>query len=210
MAVLLGTRLAVAVLSGPHLVATTYRLWLLRADIDRRVLLRFGFASAAGGLAGAVFGTFLSSPVLSVVLGALLILGGTLELTGIGRRMVIGDRVAVSAGALSGFFGGLVGNQGGIRAAALLRFDLPGPALVATSTATALLVDVARVPVYVATNWNDLLANLPLIGVLTAGVLAGTIFGAPILRRLPEAVFRRVLAVLLIGLGILLVVGVRQ
>lgn len=210
LAVPLGTRLAVALVALPHLVATAYRLWLLRREIDRQVLLGFGLASAAGGLLGAVLHGFLASPLLAVVLGLLLILAGLLELGGLGRRLVLGGRPAVAAGVLSGVFGGLVGSQGGIRSAALLRFNIAGPALVATSTATGLLVDLARVPVYLATTGAELLASWPTVVLLSGGVLVGTIVGAPILRRLPGRHFRRLLALLLIGLGVLLIVDIRQ
>jgi uncharacterized membrane protein YfcA len=47
-------RVAVATVSIPHLVATALRLWMLRHDIDRRVLKSFGLTSAAGGLTGAL------------------------------------------------------------------------------------------------------------------------------------------------------------
>jgi uncharacterized membrane protein YfcA len=46
-------RLAIAMVSLPHLVGTLVRLILVRAFIDRRVLLGFGVASAVGGLIGA-------------------------------------------------------------------------------------------------------------------------------------------------------------
>jgi len=205
-----GTRLAVALVALPHLVATAYRLWLLRREVDREVLLSFGMASAGGGLLGAVLHGFVASPMLAVVLGLLLIFAGLLELSGLGRRLIVGGRLAVGAGVLSGVFGGLVGNQGGIRSAALLRFNISGPALVATSTASGLLVDLARVPVYLVTTGGELLANWPIVLLLSAGVLVGTFAGAPILRRLPERHFRRLLALLLIGLGVLLSVGIRQ
>jgi len=210
LAVSLGVQAAVFVVAIPHMVTTAYRFWLLRRDVDRHVLLTFGVASAIGGLAGALIATFLANSVLAAVLGVLLILAGTLELTGIGRRLRLGDRAAVGAGALSGVFGGLVGNQGGLRAAALLHFDLRGPALVATSTAVALLVDGARVPVYILGSADVLVANLKTIVLLTAGGLLGTVLGAPLLRRLPERLFRRTLALLLIGLGVLLIISVRQ
>jgi uncharacterized membrane protein YfcA len=203
-----GTKLAVAVVALPHIVATAYRLWILRASVDRGVLLTFGLASAAGGLAGAVLHAFLSSPLLAIVLGALLVFAGISELTGLARRFHIGGGLAVAAGALSGLFGGLVGNQGGIRSAALLRFDLSRQALVATATATGLLVDLARVPVYLATSAAALAEMWPIVLTLTVGVLVGTIVGAPILRRLPEELFRRVLAILLVLLGIVLVLGI--
>ncbi|HUG47627.1 MAG TPA: sulfite exporter TauE/SafE family protein [Candidatus Limnocylindria bacterium] len=210
LAVSVGTRLAVALVALPHLVATAYRLWLMRREIDRKVLHGFGLASAAGGLLGAVLHGLLASALLAVVLGVLLILAGLLELSRLGRRLMLGGRLAVAAGVLSGVFGGLVGNQGGIRSAALLRFNITGPALVATSTATGLLVDLARVPVYLVTTGGELLEHWPTIVLLTAGVLVGTIVGAPVLRRLPERQFRRLLALLLIGLGVLLIVDIRQ
>jgi len=204
-----GTKIAVLLVALPHLVATLFRLWLLRRDVDRGVVLSFGLASAAGGLVGAVLHGLISSPLLAVVLGLLLIFAGLSELFGVARRLVLGGWVATAAGVVSGVFGGLVGNQGGIRAAALLRFNLSGRAIVATSTATGVLVDLARVPVYVTTGLDDMLANWPLITLLTVGVLVGTVLGAPVLRRLPEPTFRRLLAVLLIGLGVLLIAGIK-
>jgi hypothetical protein len=208
LAVSVGVKVAVTLVALPHLAATSYRLWLLRRDVDRSVLLSFGLASAAGGLAGAVLHGLVASPALSIVLGGLLVFAGLLELRGFGRRLVLGGPVAIGAGGLSGLFGGLVGNQGGIRSAALLRFNLSGPALVATSTATGVLVDLARVPVYVATGWGDLVAYWPLVVLLAIGVLAGTVVGAPLLRRLPQQRFRQLLALLLVGLGVLLIAGI--
>ena len=46
----LGTRLAVAAVSIPHLIATIARFWMLRNQVDRKVLVNFGILSAAGGL----------------------------------------------------------------------------------------------------------------------------------------------------------------
>jgi uncharacterized membrane protein YfcA len=203
----IGIRAAVAVVSIPHAVATATRLWALRDAIDRRVLRSFGLASAAGGLLGAGLHGLFASPALSVVLGALLILAGLLELTGLNRRLVLEGGASTLAGLAAGVFGGLVGNQGGIRSAALLRTGLTPRALVATATATAMLVDGARVPIYLATDGGDIAANGRFVVILTAGAILGTFFGAPILRRLPDPVFRRLLAVVLVALGALLMSG---
>jgi uncharacterized membrane protein YfcA len=207
LAGLVGTKAAVAAVAIPHAVATAVRLWALRESIDRRVLKSFGLASAAGGLAGALMHAIVSSPLLTIVLGVLLILAGGLELTRLARQVRVPDRWSVTAGVASGLFGGLVGNQGGIRSAALLRFDLSRDALVATATATATLVDAARVPVYLIADGEDIIRLWPTIVLLTVGVVLGTFLGAPILRRLPETLFRRLLAVLLIVVGIALLSG---
>jgi len=196
-----GTQLAVAAVSIPHLFATALRFWRLRAHVDRRVLVSFGIASAAGGLTGALLHSYASNRSLAIVFGVLLLFVGIGELTGFARRMRFGGPVAWIAGAVSGVFGGLVGNQGGIRSAALLGFDLERQAFVATATAIGLVVDAARMPVYFATELDAIARIWPLVLIATAGTLAGTVIGVPTLRRIPETAFRRVVAILLLLLG---------
>jgi uncharacterized membrane protein YfcA len=197
---------AVAVLAVPHAVATAIRFARLRHDVHAPTFREFGVASAAGGLAGAALQSQLTSPVLTLVLSALLILAGTTELM---RRRVPLPRTPMwrrAGGVLSGLFGGLVGNQGGIRAAALLGFELRPRQLVATATASALLVDAARVPIYLVSSGSLMAQSGSLLLVLTAGVIVGTFVGVPLLGRIPESTYRRVVGALLIGLGVSLVV----
>jgi uncharacterized membrane protein YfcA len=200
-----GTKLAVAAIAIPHFVGTALRFWMLRRYVDRRVLLGFGLASAAGGLAGALAHTRVSSHGLAIVFGVLLILAASSELTGWIQHVRWGRRAAWVAGALSGLFGGLVGNQGGIRSAALLGFDVPKEAFVATATAIALFVDFARLPVYLATQGRAIAALWPLVLVATAAVVLGTVLGTRALGHLPQRTFRRIIAVLLLALGIYMI-----
>ncbi len=202
-----GTKLAVAAVAIPHFVGSLQRFWLLRSHVDRRVLLGFGIASAAGGLAGALLHTRVSNRGLAVVFGALLILAGVSELSGWIQRVHWGRRAAWIAGALSGGFGGLVGNQGGIRSAAMLGFDVPRTSFVATATAIALFVDAARLPVYLATQWHEVLSAWPSLVITTVGVVIGTAFGTRVLGRIPERIFRQIIAVFLLALGLYMVVA---
>ena len=198
------TGVAVAFVALPHALATLIRWLGLRRDVSWTVFRQFGLASAVGGLTGAALQSRLASPVLSGVLGALLLVAGLGELT---RRAPPLPRSAVGGwlgGILSGFFGGLVGNQGGIRSAALLRFGLTPREIVATATAPALLVDLARVPVYLATRGRDLGPTLPLLLPACAGAVAGTLIGVPILRRIPAGAFHRLLGILLVVLALFL------
>jgi uncharacterized protein len=197
-----GTKVAVALVSIPHFVGTAIRFAMLRASVDRRVLWRFGVASAAGGLAGALLHGSLGSPWLSAVFGLLLLFVAASELTGLARRMQFHGGVSMIAGALSGLLGGLVGNQGGIRSAALLGFDLPKRTFVATATAVGLMVDLARMPVYLAMEGNQILEVWQMAAVATAGVIVGTLFGGRLLSRVPEAKFRIIVAVILAALGV--------
>ena len=121
LALTVDTRVAVAAVSIPHLVATSIRFWFLRDRVDRKVLLGFGVTSAAGGLAGAALYEMANSRWLTVVFGCLLLFAAYSEFSGLAGRMRFRGWVAWVAGALSGVLGGLVGNQGGIRSAALPR-----------------------------------------------------------------------------------------
>lgn len=202
LALATGTKVAVAAIAIPHVVATAQRYWMLRRHVHRGVLLGFGVTSALGGLVGALLHNGFSSRALSLVFGVLLVLAGLAELTGWMQKVRWGRRVAWLAGALSGLFGGLVGNQGSIRSAAMLGFDVPKQAFVATATAIALFVDAARLPVYVAVQWRDLASLWPSVGAATLGVVLGTALGARVLGRLPQSAFRRIVAVLLLALGV--------
>jgi uncharacterized membrane protein YfcA len=59
-------------------------------------------------------------------------------------------------------------------------------------------------PIYFYTQGAQLPEMMTAIVIATAGVIAGTLFGGRVLQRIPEAAFRRVVAVLLAMLGLAL------
>ncbi|HUY69564.1 MAG TPA: sulfite exporter TauE/SafE family protein [Candidatus Tyrphobacter sp.] len=201
-----GTGLAIACVSVAHFSGTALRFGLLRKKINRKVLLSFGLMSALGGLIGALLHNFFYNAVLTDVFGGLLVFAGLVGLSGFSSRFRFSGIIAWFMGGLSGFFGGLVGNQGGIRSAALFGFDLNPQSFVATATGIALIVDIARLPVYLAVQWSAILAFWPLILIAILGVVIGTLAGGRLLQRIPEPVFKKFISVifLLIGLFVLI------
>lgn len=202
----IGLKLAVTVVSIPHFVGTGLRLWLHRRDVSWPVLKGFGVASAAGGLGGALLHGAFQSIWLTYLLASLLVFVGLSGLTGFASRMRFEGPWAWIAGIVSGGLGGLVGNQGGIRSGAMLGMAIDKQAFVATATAIGLMVDLARMPVYAATSGTALLAQGKLLAVATAGVVAGTLLGTSVLKRLPEKPFRFLVSLLVLALGIALFV----
>lgn len=193
---------AVAILAIPHALATAIRFVRLRPDVHLPTFKQFGLASAAGGLAGAALQSRLASPVLTVLLASLLVLAGSTELAR--RRVPLPETRSwrLLGGVLSGLFGGLVGNQGGIRAAALLGFNLTPRQIVATATASALLVDAARLPIYILSAGHVMAGRSGIWIAASIGVTIGTFVGVPLLRRIPESTYRRIVGLLLLLLGI--------
>lgn len=194
-------RLAVAIVSVPHLIGTAVRFWTVKGHVDRRVMWRFGLASAAGGLSGALLQSRVGGTRLMMLLALLLLFVAASELSGLGKKMRFTGPIAWIAGVLSGLLGGLVGNQGGIRSAALLGFDMKRDVFVATATAIALFVDGARMPIYAATSGSQIAAAWQPMLVATIGVIVGTLAGTRVLKNIPESAFRKVVAVILALLG---------
>lgn len=201
-----GTKAAVAIVSIPHFIATAYRSWLLRAHIDRRVLLTFGLASAIGGLLGAYVHTISNSQSLALIFGILLILTAVGQLTGFWDRLRYGPKIGTLAGIVSGLLGGLVGNQGGIRTAAMFGFRVPKESFVATGTAAALVVDIVRMPFYVWSQKAVIQGMLVQTGVAVIGTVLGTWAGVRWLHRMPESIFRPIVAGLLLLLGVTMLI----
>lgn len=205
LALRIGTPLAVAAVALPHALAAALRLTLLWPEVNWGVLKRFGIASAVGSLVGALAQPAFGLRGLTMVLGALLILTAVLTVTGWLEAREFPRGASYAFGGMSGLFGGLVGNQGGVRSGALLAFDLSPRAFVATGTASAVLVDLARTPVYLWRAGGELGELVPLIAVMAIGVLIGTLLGERFLRRLPKQTFRKTVAVAvgLVGLWLI-------
>lgn len=198
---------AVGVVALPHLTATALRFVRHRHAIDRAVLVRFGIPSAIGGAAGGLLHGVLRSEALVMVLAALLVLTGIANLTNGFGRWQPSLLVAAVMGVLSGLFGGLVGNQGGLRAAGLSAFRLEPRAFLATGTAVALLIDVVRTPFYLADGGDVLLQLWKPIAAAAAGCLIGTIAGERVFLRMSPQLYRRAVGAAVLVLGLWLFVA---
>jgi len=201
-----GTSTAVAAVAIPHAAATALRCWRLRSNIEWNVVRSFGLLSATGGLIGALLYTRFSNAALTLTLGLLLLSTAVATIVDLPARVRVRGAVVGGLGLLSGLFGGLAGNQGGLRAAAMLSLALPPVRYVATATATAILVDLVRTPIYVWRAGGVLASLITPLAVATIGVLIGTVLGERILFGLSIRQFRYAIAVLIGLLGVWLVV----
>lgn len=206
LAIKTGISIAVAGVAIAHFFGTALRFFFLRKSLNKRVLLSFGLTSAAGGLVGALLHNTFQNVVLTIIFGCLLLLAGMLGLTGLADRLRLKGPVAWLAGGVSGLFGGLVGNQGGIRSAALLGFRLEKDQFVATATGIALMVDVARVPVYLAAQWAQVASIWQFVLIATVGVIIGTVGGKKLLEKMPEHIFKKTVAAIILLVGILVLI----
>jgi uncharacterized membrane protein YfcA len=201
-----GMNVAIAAVVLPHLAGGILRGWRLRQSIDWRIVARFGLLSATGGLAGALIFARLAPVALARTLGALLLLTAAAGITGWSERWKPRGPFVWILGGLSGFFGGVVGNQGGLRAAALSAFGLEPAVFVGTSTLIGIMIDLVRAPIYLHRAAADLAGLWPLVGLAIAGVLAGTLFGERVLLGLSRERFRQMVSLAIGVLGLWFVI----
>lgn len=113
-------------------------------------------------------------------------------------------------GAVSGFFGGLTGHQGALRAAFLVRLGLDKETFVGTTILSSILIDMSRLVVYGATFFTKdfrTLLEQDKAGIIVAGVLAafiGAVVGYFFVKKVTLNFIHKIIAVLLLLYSIVL------
>jgi uncharacterized membrane protein YfcA len=88
----------------------------------------------------------------------------------------------------------------------MLGLNVEREAFVATATGIALIVDIARIPVYLNSDADMLLKLCPTVLWATLACVVGTLLGAQLLRQIPKPVFRRVVGAVLVFAAVMLMV----
>jgi len=215
---------AVAMTAVVHFINSLFKVLLVGRHADRQTLVRFGLPAIAAAVVGAwllgrlsaaepLFAyralgrTFEVLPV-KLAIGVLLAAFALIEVLPACRGLAFPARLMPLGGVLSGFFGGLSGMQGALRAAFLARAGLSVEAFVATSGVIACLVDFTRLGVYagqIGRVGDDL--DWLLVAVAVAAALAGALLGKRWLAGMQMETIQRLVAVLLVLVAAGLVSG---
>lgn len=155
---------AVAATAVVHGANNVFKVSLLGRHADRAVVVRFGLAAVLAAVAGATLLGILAgagaelawawggwsgrTTPLKLAMGLLIFLFALLELLPAFRHLQFDRRFLPLGGVLSGFFGGLSGHQGALRAAFLVKAGLTTEAFVGTSSVIGLMVDGVRIATY--------------------------------------------------------------
>ncbi|MBW2272960.1 MAG: TSUP family transporter [Deltaproteobacteria bacterium] len=229
-ALFLPVEVAVASTAIVHAANNVFKVGLLAGGAERGVVLRFGLPAIVASFAGALALTTLSSqePLATwsflgrsahvtpakLIMG-LLILGFALfELVPALRSLRAPLRWLPVGGLLSGFFGGLSGHQGALRAVFLTPLGLSPTRFASTQAVLALMVDGARLVVYgwsfaaLSAAGNGVEIPWPLVAVATLSAFAGAFVGKRLLPKVSYAGLHRLVGILLLVVGIGLAAGI--
>ncbi len=211
-----------------HLANNLFKLALLGRRAAWPVVLRFGLPAALAASLGASLlvgfaglGTLVTWSLqdttfevtaVKLVIGLLIVVFAVLELSSGFAALSVPPRFLPLGGLLSGFFGGLSGNQGAFRAAFLIKAGLDKQAFVATGVVCAVIVDCVRLSVY-GTSYLTARLDAPPPGVtglvITASLaaFAGAFLGARLLQKITLRTVQIVVAIGMIGVGAGLAAG---
>lgn len=188
-----------------HIFGNIGRLSFFRHGLDKRLLLKFGLPSVVLTLIGALLVSYVSQDLLKGILGIFLAIYALLSLWKDNLQAKPTVFNAVLGGSLSGFLAGLIGTGGALRGAFLTAFKLPKERYIATAAAIALAVDMTRIPVYLSQGFlnKEYYWYLPILLLLA---FAGSFIGKQIVSHFPYKIFRKVvlIAILIVGIKFVL------
>ena len=163
-AVFFPVELAISLTAIVHLANNLFKLILTGRYADRRVVLRFGIPAVAMAFLGAwclslfsktrpifsyvVFGRVAEITPLKLTIAFLMVFFALFESLPACKNLKFEQKHLPWGGLLSGFFGGLSGNQGAFRSAFLVECGLTGERFIGTGVVIACLVDFVRLAVY--------------------------------------------------------------
>tara|TARA_B110000444_G_scaffold260684_1_gene308666 strand:+ start:8056 stop:8805 length:750 start_codon:yes stop_codon:yes gene_type:complete len=164
----------VAVIHGAH---NAWKLKVLRSNINLDAVKRYGWALILGAIIGSLLQSKIPSNPLLLVVGIALIILPLLSVTEKWTKLRLGETEDRIGGFGSGFFGGLTGHQGALRAL-FLQKRLPDKlTYAATASVLALVVDLTRIPIYLYFEGRGIMDEYILIIALVLAAIMGVNLG---------------------------------
>ena len=213
--------LAIALTGVVHFFNNLFKIVLVGKNADKQVLLRFGIPAVVFAFLGAwvllqipdtspLFTYTLFSRTLEVypikfIIAILLIIFALMDLIPYFQKVQFDKDKLPLGGALSGFFGGLSGNQGALRSAFLIKAGLSKEVFIGTAVVVSTFVDFTRLSVY-ATRFTQsgLIDNLAIVLCATGAAITGAYIGNKLLKKVTLRFLQLTVAIMLIFISLAL------
>ena len=217
--------LAIALTGVVHFFNNIFKLILVGKNANKQVLLRFGVPAVIAAVAGSwlllqmtdlhplfayeILGKNFEVYPVKFIISILLILFASMDLIPYFSKLQFNKNKLPLGGALSGFFGGLSGNQGALRSAFLIKAGLSKEAFIGTAVVVSTFVDFTRLGIYASRFAQvDLFDNMTLLICATLSAIAGAFIGNKFLKKVTFKFLQINIAVMLIIISVLLGAGI--
>lgn len=216
--------IAIASTAVIHLANNFFKAILVGKLAKWSVVLAFGVPAALFSALGAYLLKSVSSmpPVLTyslgdhlftitvigLTIGLIIVASSLFELVPKWSRLSFAAKYVPLGGALSGFFGGISGNQGILRSAFLIKAGLTKEEFIGTGVMTSIAVDVVRVLVYGWAFYPELSKDMS--GILVAASLTaflGSYIGSRLIDKITFRTIQVMVGTLLFVIGLAIALG---
>lgn len=184
-----------------HLFGNLGRIAFFKYGIEKNLILRFGLPSILLTILGAFLAKYLPQEILKAILGIFLAIYSTISLFKKDLQVKPTTANNIIGGGVSGFFAGLVGTGGALRAAFLTSFNLPKEKYIATAAIIAIAVDITRIPIYLTDDFlnNKFYWYLPALFVIA---ISGSFIGKKIVTKIPQEKFKKLVLVAILMISV--------
>ncbi|WP_444995542.1 TSUP family transporter [Aliikangiella sp. IMCC44359] len=221
-------QIAIASTAIVHLANNLFKLTLIFKHIRWELFLKFSIPAALAAIVGALLLIYLGKlPILlsytlftkqyditpiKLTIGLVFIVFSYLELTNKMKSFQFDKKYLSLGGLISGFFGGLSGNQGAFRSAFLLKYNLNKESYIATGVISSCLVDIFRSFIYFLTLNSFQLSDYKqldsAIYLAIFSALCGAIVGRKLLKKITMKKIQLIVAVMMMLIGSALSIGI--
>ncbi len=211
--------IAIALTGIVHLLNNFFKISLVGKQINWKVGLKFGIMAVTGAFIGAQLLLLLSSDtiiysytfhnkifsvtLIKFIISILMIVFALFDVIPALKKIQFDENKLYPGGLISGFFGGLSGNQGALRSMFLMRCGLSKESFIATGILIACMVDITRLSVYFSRLSSiNIQSNLTLLISAILSAFAGAYLGSKLLKKVTFSFVQYTVTIMIIILAI--------
>jgi uncharacterized membrane protein YfcA len=217
--------IAIGITALVHFANNIFKLGLIGLRANKEIIIKFGIPAVLAAFIGAFMLGWLTSlqPVadyvfagkkftvmpVKLVIGIIIISFVALDFSPAFSAITLDKKFLPLGGCISGFFGGMSGNQGAFRSMFLLKAGLDKEQFIATGVVLAVMVDLSRILIYgfdaVASQKS---VDWLLVSVATFFAFIGAFVGSRLIRKMTIQSIRIIVSVLLVLVATCLIMGI--
>ena len=216
--------IAIALTGIVHFSNNIFKLFIIGKNLNKDVLIRFGVPAIIAAFLGSLLlfnfdeDSFLYSITLfekerevttiKFIISVLLIFFALIDLIPFFKKLSFNKNSLAVGGILSGFFGGLTGNQGALRSAFLIKIISDKKEFIATTVVISNLVDLTRLSVYSSNLLYIDFNEYYILGLFSVSfAIIGSIIGNKLLKKVTIDFLRFLVAILILAIAFSLLAG---
>jgi uncharacterized membrane protein YfcA len=225
MMIFFPVEIAVAFTGIVHFSNNIFKLFIIGFNANKRVIIKFGIPAILAAFLGSyilvnldtehiiysisLFGENRSITFVKFLVSILLIVFSIIDLVPSFKKLKFGQHILPLGGFLSGFFGGLTGNQGALRSAFLIKLKLEKHVFVGSTAVISFFVDFTRLGVYSTSMINIDYEQYYVLGLFAIfSAILGAFVGNKLLKKITLEFIQILVAILILILSLCFLLGI--